>query len=82
MLPAEMMNDREKPIRIRIGKPISVKAMDEMETIEELGEFLKRKVYMMKSYYEKRKSCPKHQSSESFCKISFTERGKYCSEHH
>jgi hypothetical protein len=30
--------------------------MDDMETIEELGEFLKRKVYMMKSYYEKRKS--------------------------
>ncbi|MDN5422885.1 MAG: lysophospholipid acyltransferase family protein, partial [Chryseobacterium sp.] len=56
MLPAEMMNDREKPIRIRIGKPITLKAMDEMETIEELGEFLKRKVYMMKSYYEKRKS--------------------------
>lgn len=56
MLPAEMMNDREKPIRIRIGRPITVKAMDEMETIEELGEFLKRKVYMMKSYYEKRKS--------------------------
>lgn len=56
MLPAEMMNDREKPIRIRIGKPITVKAMDDMETIEELGEFLKRKVYMMKSYYEKRKS--------------------------
>ncbi|MBQ0152722.1 MAG: lysophospholipid acyltransferase family protein [Chryseobacterium sp.] len=56
MLPAEMMNDREKPIRVRIGKPITVKTMDEMETIEELGEFLKRKVYMMKSYYDKRKS--------------------------
>jgi putative hemolysin len=56
MLPAEMMNEREKPIRIRIGKPIAVKAMDDMETTEELGEFLKRKVYMMKSYYEKRKS--------------------------
>lgn len=56
MLPAEMMNDRENPIRIRIGKPIAVKVMDEMENIEELGEFLKRKVYMMKSYFEKRKS--------------------------
>ncbi|MFP3835784.1 glycerol acyltransferase, partial [Chryseobacterium sp. SIMBA_028] len=41
---------------IRIGRPINVKAMEEMENIEELGEFLKRKVYMMKSYYEKRKS--------------------------
>ncbi|KQM43244.1 lysophospholipid acyltransferase family protein [Chryseobacterium sp. Leaf201] len=56
MLPAEMMNEREKPIRIRIGRSIAVKAMDDMETTDELGEFLKRKVYMMKSYYEKRKS--------------------------
>ncbi len=56
MLPAEMMNEREKPIRIRIGRSIAVKAMDDMETTDELGDFLKRKVYMMKSYYEKRKS--------------------------
>lgn len=56
MLPSEMMNDRDKPIRIRIGRPIPTKIMDETESIEELGEFLKRKVYMMKSYYEKRKS--------------------------
>ncbi|WP_292010114.1 lysophospholipid acyltransferase family protein [Chryseobacterium sp.] len=56
MLPSEMMSDREDPIRIRIGRPISVRAMEEMETIEELGEYLKRKVYMMKSYYDKRKS--------------------------
>jgi UDP-N-acetylenolpyruvoylglucosamine reductase len=46
----------EKTYQNQDWKPISVKAMDEMETIEELGEFLKRKVYMMKSYYEKRKS--------------------------
>jgi 1-acyl-sn-glycerol-3-phosphate acyltransferase len=56
LLPAEMMNDRDKPIRIRIGKCISPKMIDEQESIEELGEFLKRKVYMMKSYYDKRKS--------------------------
>ena len=56
LLPSEMMNEREKPIRIRIGKVISVKTIAEQESIEELGEYLKRKVYMMKSYYEKRKS--------------------------
>ncbi len=56
LLPAEMMNDRDKPIRIRIGKCISPKMIDDQESIEELGEFLKRKVYMMKSYYDKRKS--------------------------
>jgi len=56
MLPSEMMKDREEPIRIRIGKPITVKVLDDSENIDELGEFLRRKVYMMKSYYEKRKS--------------------------
>ncbi|MDR2204735.1 MAG: lysophospholipid acyltransferase family protein [Flavobacteriaceae bacterium] len=56
MIPSEMMKKRDEPIRIRIGKPVSVKVMDEQENIEELGEFLQKKVYMLKSYYEKRKS--------------------------
>lgn len=56
LLPAEMMNDREKPIRMRIGRPITPKAIADAETIKELGEYLKRKVYMMKSYYDRRKS--------------------------
>ena len=56
MLPAEMMHKREKPIRIRIGKPVSVKVMEEHDTTEELGEFLQKKIYMLKSYYDKRKS--------------------------
>ncbi|UBB90925.1 lysophospholipid acyltransferase family protein [Candidatus Kaistella beijingensis] len=56
MLPAEMMNKREKPIRIRIGKPVSVKVMEEHDTTEEVGEFLQKKIYMLKSYYDKRKT--------------------------
>lgn len=58
MLPSEMMNKRDAPIRIRIGKPVGIKAMEEQESIEELGEFLQNKIYMLKSYYEKRKSIP------------------------
>ena len=58
MLPSEMMNDRDKPIRMRIGRTISVKTLEDQETIEELGEFLRRKVYLMKSYYERRKRLP------------------------
>lgn len=58
LLPAEMMNNREKPIRIRIGKAASVKVLEEYESIEELGQFLRNKVYRLKSYYEKRKSIP------------------------
>ncbi len=56
MLPSEMMNKREKPIKIRIGKPVSVKILEDHDTIEEMGEFLQKKIYMLKSYYEKRKS--------------------------
>lgn len=58
LLPSEMMAKREKPIRIRIGKSISVKVQEEQETLEELTEYLRGRVYMMKSYYEKRKSLP------------------------
>jgi len=56
MLPAEMMHKREKPIRIRVGKPVPTRALEDHDTIEEMGEFLQNKIYMLKSYYEKRKS--------------------------
>lgn len=55
MLPSEMMRNRKNPIRIRIGKSITVKALEEYESTEELGEYLQNKVYMLKSYYDKRK---------------------------
>ncbi|WP_417431255.1 lysophospholipid acyltransferase family protein [Halpernia sp.] len=56
LLPSEMMNKREKPIRIRIGKAVSVKVLDEHEDITEFGSYLRNKVYRLKSYYDKRKS--------------------------
>lgn len=56
LLPSEMMAKREKPIRIRIGKQVSVKALEEHDNIEEVGEFLQKKIYILKSYYEKRRS--------------------------
>ena len=56
LLPSEMVNKREKPIKIRIGRPVTPKILNEYETPKELGAFLKKKVYMMKSYFEDRKS--------------------------
>ncbi|UOE41694.1 lysophospholipid acyltransferase family protein [Chryseobacterium suipulveris] len=70
MLPAEMMNRREKPIRIRFGKAVSVKVMDEFDW-EELGDFLQKKVYMLKSYYEKRRSIAERLNIPNL-KINFT----------
>lgn len=56
MIPAEMLNKREKPIKIRIGKPVSPKIQKEHESLEDLGKLLRRKVYMMKSYFNDQKS--------------------------
>jgi probable hemolysin len=56
LLPSEMVNKREKPIKIRIGRPVSPKVLADYETTKELENFLRRKVYMMKSYFEDRKS--------------------------
>lgn len=56
MLPTEMMRARKTPIKIRIGKPVSVKIIDEQETTKELEYFLQKKIYLLKSYYEQRKS--------------------------
>lgn len=56
MLPTEMMRVRKTPIKIRIGKPVSVKIIDEQETTKELEYFLQKKIYLLKSYYEQRKS--------------------------
>lgn len=56
LLPSEMMHKREKPIRVRLGKPVSVKVLEDHDNIEEMGEFLQKKIHLLKSYYEKRKS--------------------------
>jgi putative hemolysin len=56
MLPSEMLRKQDKPVRIRIGKPVSPKIQEEYESVVELGDFLRKKVYMMKSYYDRRKS--------------------------
>ena len=55
-LPSEMMHKREKPIRVRLGKPVSVKVLEDHDSIDEMGEFLQKKIHLLKSYYEKRKS--------------------------
>lgn len=55
LLPSEMMRKRVKPIKLRIGKPILQKQIVNFKSNEELGKFLRTKVYMMKSYYEERK---------------------------
>ncbi|WP_313581580.1 lysophospholipid acyltransferase family protein [Chishuiella sp.] len=55
MLPAEMMRKRTRAIQIRIGKPILQKQQDEHESIQDYSDFLRKKTYMLSSYYNKKR---------------------------
>lgn len=56
MLPSEMMKKHSRPIQIRIGKPILPKQQEGFQDIEEFKAFLRKKTYMLSSYYNKKKS--------------------------
>ena len=52
-LPSEVFSQKDRIIRVRIGKPISVAEQNEHETIEDFTEFLRRKTYMLSNTYSK-----------------------------
>lgn len=56
LLPSEMVKKRTRPIQIRIGKPILLKQQKEHDSLEEYKDFLRRKTYMLSSYYNQKKS--------------------------
>ena len=52
-LPSELLTQKDRVIKVRIGKAISVNEQNEQETIEEYSEFLRRKTYMLANPFEK-----------------------------
>jgi putative hemolysin len=46
-LPSELFSQKDRIIRVRIGKPISVAEQNEHTTIEDYSEFLRKKTYML-----------------------------------
>lgn len=52
-LPSEVYSQRNRPIKVRIGQPISVDAQNEQESLEEFTELLRRKTYILSNAYEK-----------------------------
>ncbi len=51
-LPSEIMNKKDKTIKIRIGNPISVKDQDKFTDIHQLGRYLRSKTYCLDSGIE------------------------------
>jgi putative hemolysin len=52
-LPSEVMHQGGKVIKVRIGKPISVKDQDEFTTLPAFHEFIRKKTYMLANPFEK-----------------------------
>jgi putative hemolysin len=51
-LPSEVLTQKRRIIKVRIGKPISVEDQKEHATLEEFSEFLRRKTYMLSNAFE------------------------------
>ena len=52
-LPSEVFSQKDRVIKVRIGKPISVAEQNEYETIADFTEFLRKKTYMLANPFEK-----------------------------
>jgi len=54
-LPTEMLHYHKKPIKIRIGNPISVEYQDSFSDIYQYGRYLRAKTYLLSSKIDVRK---------------------------
>ncbi len=52
-LPSEVASQRNRPIKVRIGQPITVQMQKEQESLEEFTELLRKKTYILSNAYEK-----------------------------
>ncbi len=52
-LPSELTSQRRRPIKVRVGQPISVAAQQEETSLESYTELLRRKTYLLANVYEK-----------------------------
>src|SRR5690606_4664962 len=53
-LPSELLTQKERTIKIRIGNAISVADQKEQQTLEEYTAFLRRKTYMLANVFKKK----------------------------
>ena len=51
-LPSELLTQKRRVIKVRVGKPISVNDQKEHQSLPEFSEFLRRKTYMLSKTFE------------------------------
>lgn len=62
-LPSELLSQKRRTIKVRIGKPIKLKDQAQYENLEEFGDFLRKKTYMLSNTFEKQSLLKKVQPS-------------------
>ncbi len=51
-IPSEVLTQKRRVIKVRIGKPISIKDQEEHSTLATFTEFLRKKTYMLSNSFE------------------------------
>jgi putative hemolysin len=54
-LPSELLTQKERLIKVRIGNPISVSDQKEHESLEDFTDFLRKKTYVLANPFERKK---------------------------
>lgn len=68
-LPSELLTQKHRVIRVRIGKPISVNNQNEHSTLDEFCEFIRRKTYMLSNSFDQPRILNNFQSGFKGLKI-------------
>jgi len=52
-LPSELLSQKDRVIKVRIGKPISIKEQNGFKSLEDFHQYLRKKTYMLANPFEK-----------------------------
>lgn len=55
-LPSELLTQKNRVIKVRIGKPIHVKEQNDFKNLEDFHQYLRKKTYMLANPFEKKTS--------------------------
>lgn len=51
-LPSEVLSQKQRKIKVRIGKPISIKDQNQFSNLDDFHEFIRKKTYMLANTFE------------------------------
>ena len=54
-LPSELLSQKHRVIKVRIGRPISVKDQQQHDTLDTFSDFIRKKTYMLSNTFERPK---------------------------